>query len=398
MRRDRAPLRGRRALHAAPRRRGRPLVVGLGVAVVVALVVGIAVVSGHAGRGPGPSADVAAESAAVPDTVIASIPYWDLGPGSAAVEANRSAVDGISPWTYTIGTDGTVVSAVPPNETTAAAATIAGLRALGVPLMPSVSNMVGGEFSYDAVAPVLHDPAATARNIDSITQLAVTQDYAGIDLDYEELQAGDREAFTSFVTRLAASLHARGKRLSVAVFAKVDDAGDDARNVAQDYAAIGAAADEVRLMTYDYHWTTSPPGPLAPVGWVHDVLAYATTVIPPAKLVVGLDQAGYDWVGDRGTTVSWAQATALAAAHGVTVAWDPLSRSPWFRYVDANGTQHEVWFEDAASSRAKIAVADSFGVHAVFLWMYAPPDPALWSALSGPAAPTPSTPPPGGTR
>ena len=110
-------------------------------------------------------------------------------------------------------------------------------------------------------------------------------------------------------------------------------------------------------------------------------------MIPPGKLVVGLDAAGYDWVGDQARPITFAQATELAASHGVEVQFDPLSRSPWFRYTDGKGTPHEVWFENAASSEAKRSVAASFGVHGVFLWMFGPPDPAIWAALGTPARP-----------
>ncbi|NMO92383.1 glycosyl hydrolase family 18 protein [Actinomycetospora sp. TBRC 11914] len=382
-------------MHAAPQRRqDRLLVVALALAAIVALGAGVAVMTDSGSRS---AATPVAAAAPGRDTVIASIPYWNLGPGAAAVEANPQVIDEISPWVYNLAQNGSVQSAVPRQDTASAAAVMAKLRAMKVPLMPSVSNMVGGDFSYDAVAPVLHDPPTMARNIASITQLAISQDYAGIDLDYEELQGSDRTSFTTFVQQLAGSLHAAHKTLSVALFAKVDDAGDDQRNVAQDYAAIGAAADEVRLMTYDYHWETSPPGPVAPASWVHDVLAYAITVIPPEKIVVGLDQAGYDWVGNKGTTISYAQAMALSSSHGVAVQWDPLSQSPWFRYTGADGAQHEVWFENAASGEAKRAVADSFGVHAVFLWMYAPPDPALWAGLAQHTQSPPTSRAPGGS-
>jgi spore germination protein YaaH len=285
---------------------------------------------------------------------------------------------------YNIGPDGSVVSTTPPQDTATANAAMATLRAQNAPIMPSVSNYVGDDFSYDAVAPVLHDPTTMARNIASITGLAVSQNDAGIALDYEELQAGDRAAFTTFVQQLAASLHAAHKTLAVSLFAKTDDAGDDPRNVAQDYAAIGAAADQVWLMTYDYHWDTSPPGPVAPADWVHDVLAYATTQIPPQKLSVGLDTAGYDWVGNQGQVISYAQAMQLATSHGAAVQFDPQSQSPWFRYTEPNGTAHEVWFENAASAQAKRSVAASFGVNSVFLWMYGPPDPTLWGQLDSP--------------
>lgn len=317
-----------------------------------------------------------------PPPIIASIPYWNLGPGASAIAASPSRIDEISPWVYNIGPDGSIVPTTPLQDTATANTATASLRAQNAPIMPSVSNFAGDDFSYDAVAPVLHDPATMARNIASITQLVVSQNYAGMALDYEGLQAGDRTAFTAFVQQLGASLHAAHKTLAVSLFAKTDDAGDDPRDVAQDYAAIGAAADQVWLMTYDYHWDTSPPGPVAPAGWVHDVLAYATTLIPPQKLSVGLDTAGYDWVGNQGQVISYAQAMQLATSHGVAVQFDPTSQAPWFRYTAPDGAAHEVWFENTASAQAKRSVAASFGVNSVFLWMYGPPDPTLWPALA----------------
>ena len=370
--------------------------VALLVAVVLAAV-GVVVSREHpTGQASSPAATPPPASATAapipPPPVIASIPYWDLGPGAASVAASPSRIDEISPWVYNIGPDGSVVTTIPPQDTATANAATATLRAQDAPIMPSVSNYAGDDFSYDAVAPVLHDPATMARNIASITQLAVSQNDAGIALDYEELQAGDRTAFTTFVQQLAASLHAAHKTLAVSLFAKTDDAGTDPRDAAQDYAAIGAAADQVWLMTYDYHWSTSPPGPVAPADWVHEVLAYATTQIPPQKLSVGLDTAGYDWVGNQGQVISYTQAMQLASSHGAAVQVDPTSQSPWFRYTDSDGTQHEVWFENAASAESKRAVADSFDVHAVFLWMYGTPDPGLWTDLERQAQPPPTTP------
>ena len=118
----------------------------------------------------------------------------------------------------------------------------------------------------------------------------------------------------------------------------------DQRNQAQDYAAIGRVADQVRVMAYDYHWSTSAPGPIAPVDWVRDVLDYSLTRIPADKIVLGVPLYGYDWVGDTGTPVSWEQVYELAQEHQAAVQWDGASQSPWLTYTDAQGRQHEVWF------------------------------------------------------
>jgi spore germination protein len=313
--------------------------------------------------------------------VVASMPYWNIGHGTAAVLAHRGAVTEVSPWMYGLDQAGGIDTQYPPGQAATVAADIRRMRAAGLLIVPTIANITGGQWSYPPVARMLHAPGLMARQVAAITALVVRQGYAGIDIDYENLHAADRAAFTAFVTRLAAALHARGKVLSVAVFAKTTDAGTAPFNVAQDYAALGRAADQVRLMAYDYHWPASPPGPVAPVGWVRRVLRYARTQIPAARIVLGIPLYGYDWAGDHGTGVSWRQAVQLARRHRVTPRYDPASQAPWFRYTDAAGRPRTVWFENAASSRAKFQAARQAGVAGVYLWMYGYEDSATWSAV-----------------
>jgi spore germination protein YaaH len=219
------------------------------------------------------------------------------------------------------------------------------------------------------------------QNIAAIVALVDKENYAGIDIDYEQLHAGDRQAFSTYVTPLAAALHAHGKVLSVAVFAKTTAAGYSGQNVAEDYAVIGRAADQVRVMGYDYHWNSSPAGPIAPIGWIRSVLGYARTQIPPSKIILGVPLYGYDWVGDHGTDLTWQQAVQLATAHGVAVQYDSTSQAPWFSYTDSSGRTHQVWFENPQSSAAKFAVAKEAGIGGIFLWMYGNESPATWPQL-----------------
>jgi spore germination protein YaaH len=220
-----------------------------------------------------------------------------------------------------------------------------------------------------------------SQHVAAIVALVQREKYAGIDIDYEELHAGDRAVFTTFIGRLATALHSSGKILSVALFAKATDAGYAPRNVAQDYAAIGRVADQVRLMGYDYHWNTSPPGPIAPIGWVRDVLRYARTQIPAAKIVLGVPLYGYDWSAGSGNPVTWLQAFRLSVRYHVTPHYDTTAQAPWFGYTDTSGNQHTVWFENAESSKAKFSAAQGAGIGGVYLWMYGYEDTGTWPAL-----------------
>ena len=313
--------------------------------------------------------------------VAASVPYWNIGQGTAAVLAHRRDVTEVSPWMYGLDGDGQIVLDGGISKS-AINGYLNRLRAQGLPLVPTLANVdARGDWSYGPVARMLHDPAMVARQVAQIVSLVSSHHYAGIDLDYENLQAGDRQAYTSFVTRLAGALHASGKILSVALFAKTTNAGYAPRNVAQDYAAIGRAADQVRLMTYDYHWATSPPGPVAPIGWVRDVIRYAKTQMPASKIVLGIPEYGYNWSDHHAVAITWQQAVQLSRRYHAQLHYSASSQAPWFTYTDAAGREHTVWYENAASSRVKLGAAQAAGIGGVYLWMYGTGDPGTWPAL-----------------
>jgi spore germination protein YaaH len=311
--------------------------------------------------------------------VVASLPYWSIGLGTDSVLANRNDINEISPWIYGLGGNGQIILDSGINATSLKA-DLSRLRAKGLPIVPTLANVdAQGNWVYGAMARVLHNPAMATQQVAEIVALVDSNHYAGIDLDYENLRAGDRQAFTAFVTSLAGALHARGKILSVALFAKASDAGYAPRNVAQDYAAIGKAADQVRLMGYDYHWATSPPGPVAPIYWIRDVIRYAKTQIPASKIILGIPEYGYDWSRGFGAAITWLQAFRLSRQYHVQPRYDASSQSPWFTYTDASHHKHTVWFENAESAQAKLDVAQ--GVGGAYLWMYGYADPGTWSVL-----------------
>jgi spore germination protein YaaH len=323
--------------------------------------------------------------------VVAALPFWNLTDGTGIVAAHPGTFTEASPWVYGLAATGQIVAQAPQRAAETAAATHR-LPTLGIPLIPSIANVTDGRWAYQPVATLLHDPAAMGQHITDIVTLVTRQGYAGIDIDYEDLKATDREAFTTFLTRLGGALHTENRILSVALFAKTTDAGYDQRNIAQDYAALGAAVDEVRLMGYDYHWNGSPPGPVAPITWIREVLTYAKTQISPQKIVLGIPVAGYDWVDGHGEEVTWQQCVDRTNAFHVTVHYNGPHEAPWFRYTDAHGRAHEVWFENADSTKAKLDAVKASRIRGVYLWMYDGADDRTWDQLRH-LLPTDTTPP-----
>lgn len=313
--------------------------------------------------------------------VSGNLVFWDQTRGFDIIVANADVFSEISPFWYRVEADGHVV----PFTTSAGTSyedpvILSFLRSRGILVIPTVANVLNGIWDGALASGILADPAVTAVNISALVQLAVANGYDGIDLDYENLAASDRTAFTSFTTQLAAALHAEGKLLTLNVYAKTAEPGDWAGPQAEDWWALGQVADQVRIMTYEYHWSTSGPGPISPVNWVSDVLAFARSTIPSNKIIQGLPLYGYDWVGQSGVDHVWTETMASASQYGATINWDATSASPWFQYV-AKRSRHTVWFENALSADAKLQVNTAHDVAGVAVWRLGGEDPDVWSAV-----------------
>ena len=93
---------------------------------------------------------------------------------------------------------------------------------------------------------------------------------------------------------------------------------------------------------------------VAPLRNVELVVDYALSEIPAEKIWMGIPNYGYDWTlpfrqGSRARSISNQEAVTLAVQNRAAIRFDQAAQSPWFRYVDGQGREHEVWFEDARS-------------------------------------------------
>ncbi len=330
--------------------------------------------------------------------VVAALPYWNIQTDTAVVLANREDVNEVSPWIYGISPSGAIVMQSTQGQAATTTADLDKLRGAGMRIVPTIANITNGEWSYQPIDGILHNPSLTRQHVNAIVALVDQEDYAGIDIDYEGLQATDRQAFSQFVAELAAAMHAHGKIVSVDVFPQTSAAAAAANplDAGQDYAAIGRSADQVRIMGYNDHWANSQPGAVAPINWVRSVLKYAVSQVPASKVVLGVPLYGFDWGDGPAQTISWLQALRLSRQYHVMPQYNAVSQAPTFSY-DSDGRAHTVWFENAASSEAKFYAVRGAGIAGTFLWMYGYEDPGTWPALraalplSGPGASSTST-------
>ena len=242
-------------------------------------------------------------------------------------------------------------------------------------------------FDSDIAHFVLNNLQAQERLVDQVLQTMEDKGYLGVDLDFENVYGVDRLRYPQMIQRLHDRLAPYGYEVLVAVAAKTSDSAAGPLVEGHDYQAVGEAADMVLLMAYEWGYREGPPMAVAPIGSVREVLDYAVTRIPPGKLLLGIPNYGYDWPLPFVAGVTQArslanpQAVELARETGSEIQYDSTAQAPWFRYL-RGGAEHEVWFEDAKSIRAKLELAGEYGLRGVGYWNLMRPFPQNWQVLN----------------
>lgn len=240
------------------------------------------------------------------------------------------------------------------------AKTLAWAKSKGIRTHASVVLM-----GSDVLHALLSNATNRSRLINALVQEVRNSGYEGVNIDFELMSANDADNFTTFLRELKQAL-GTDKELSVAVFGRT---GKEKWATPYQYDKIGAIADSVVVMAYDYHYTTSAPGPIAPLWWVKEVAQYMARTMPPEKVLMGMATYGYDWPNNSSaTSVTSPKLSQLQSQYQVQSHWDESSYSPYYTYWDEKGRQHEVWLENQKSLTAKWEVVDEHQLGGVSFW------------------------------
>lgn len=120
------------------------------------------------------------------------------------------------------------------------------------PIMVVTNIKEGGNFDSGLASWLLTDEATRNRLIQNIVDTAVEKNYYGVDIDFENVYGGDREAYNSFLRDLSEQLHANGLILTTAIAPKTSANMKGILYEGHDYAAHGRYADRITLMTYEW--------------------------------------------------------------------------------------------------------------------------------------------------
>lgn len=287
----------------------------------------------------------------------------------------------LTPFTYGFTEQGELIA---PDD----APLLAAAEQMEVSPLLHLSTLTGeGSFSNELAHLLLNDQTVQDTLVGHLIPVILNRGYQGLDVDFEFVFPEDAQAYARFIARLRALLAPLGRPVIVALAPKTSADQSGLLYEGHNYRLLAEAADQVLLMTYEWGYTYGPPMAVAPLPNVRRVVEYALTEMPAEKIWLGIPNYGYDWQipfrqGQRATSISNQYAVTLAARYGAHIQYDTRAQSPWFRYTDEAGQEHEVWFEDARSIRAKLALIPEYGLYGAGYWNLMRPFPQNWLVLN----------------
>lgn len=243
-----------------------------------------------------------------------------------------------------------------------------------------------GNFNNQLVKAVSEDLEMQQILIGNLLETVREQGYAGVDVDFEYILPEDRQGYAAFVGNLREAMNREGWQVSAALAPKTSKEQRGLLYEGMDYSLLGANADLVFLMTYEWGHQHGPAMAIAPINKVRQVLDYAVTEIPKNKILMGIPNYAYDWTLPfvRGESVAEimgnTEAVRRAAIQGAPIQYDMTDQSPWYTY-EQDGAAHEVWFEDVRSMEVKLRTAIEYGFLGIGYWNLMRPFRANWLLL-----------------
>ena len=311
------------------------------------------------------------------------ITYWDFDPGMKSLQQRPGALEEVFFFAVHLDPDEMPILADPSRDYDAAVKQVdaqkgrAWLTVVNDLTQPGTTPAILKD--SEMLHAIFHDPDRRKTHRARLVDLAIRYGFSGVDIDYENLMAGDRDAFSAFVQEMASDLREKGLSLSVTVQPKVGESHSDGPG-AMDWGKLCQSVDRLQIMLYNLHSAKTGPGPIATPAWIRSVLAFAQEECPAKRIVPVLKVAGMRWGDQKTEGVQYDQAILLAKKYRSEIMRDPNGDVPYLRYR-AEEKEYTVYYEDRLSVEKKIETIRDLGIRSVLFWSLGRHDPEL---LTGP--------------
>ena len=333
------------------------------------------------------------------------IPYYGMSTSLPTAIANADLIREVMPFWYTLKLKSKTNASyildlyTPGNPSVAIDVPLATMRNAGFQIIPTITDGT----DKLVLAKLLAKSSDRASIIKQIVDLVLSKNFDGIDLDFEGFAFVDGTAswpttkpnWVLFVKELSAALHSNGKLLSITSPVHFALTEKQKGYTVYAWAEIAQYIDRLRIMTYDY--STGKPGPIGPIAWVERTVNYAISVMPAAKVYIGLAGYGRDWVTNvdgicpdnvakvvtptaKAATFIMRNATTLATTYGAIPTYNEQYQEATFTYQKTyNGNNASgqatsctatrvAWYQNPASYLARAQLVAKYRLGGLAEW------------------------------
>lgn len=341
------------------------------------------------------------------------IPYYSMKTSLPAAIANGDLIKEVMPFWFTLKSETKILDLyTPANPSTPMSIPLTSMRDSGFLILPTITDGTGKL----VLAKLIADPIMRTKIVSTITNFVLTNNFDGIDLDFEGFAFTDgtsswpatRVNWVAFINELSLSLHSFDKLLSVTTPVLFNPTSGKRGYYVYDWVSISPMIDRLRIMTYDY--STSSPGPIGPSSWAEQSIQYAVSVIPASKVYVGVAGYGRDWVtkvvgvcpsnvasaistSSRAATFLMKDGANLAASYGATPVYNTAYNEVTFSYTKVySGTassglattctaSRTAWYQDARGYAARAQLVAKYHLGGITAWTLGMEDPTATAAV-----------------
>ncbi|MCX6792085.1 MAG: glycosyl hydrolase family 18 protein [Candidatus Gottesmanbacteria bacterium] len=328
--------------------------------------------------------------------IVGFLPYWLVS------KADKDYSKYITTLTYfglTLNNDGTVKKLNNPQEEEPGWTALKADKYQKYNAKQSLLVVSGDD---GAIGDMISNPVASANNlIADVAPIMKDKGFTDLNLDIESFMDASESAranFTLFVQTV--TLQIKDRKLGTVTLDLIPISL--VKSKIYDAKALSSIVDRIVLMTYDYHYTGSlTTGAVAPLSGAGTTIEYdvetavkeALKAMPADKILLGIPLYGYEWetIGDASESATIPGGSSIASSGRVadllsgcatcSAVMDPVSREPYVIYPE-NGYFNQIYFENEASMKEKIALAQTYHLGGVALWALGYEDATMLTPLS----------------
>ncbi len=258
---------------------------------------------------------------------------------------------------------------------------IAWAKQNGYKVWPSISNN-----SYiDTTAEIMRDYKLREKLINQIIEYVTEYQLDGINIDFENMYAEDKDNFSQFLVELRPRLNEIGAVLSVDVTAPD---GGETWSMCYDRNTIAKVADYIIFMGYDqYGVSSTKSGTTAGGDWVETNIKkfLGQEGVSPDKLILGIPFYTRLWV-ERNGKISSREVKLMKDIDKVLPAnvkkeWDENLKQNYVEYKQ-NGATYKMWIEDEKSIEAKLDLISQYQLGGAAFWSKDMEPNSIWNLVS----------------